>query len=61
LPIRPSLKGFLVACTLPFAMVANLIRIVVIAVRAYNIGPVVFQTTFQWLTATTVFAFALIT
>lgn len=60
LPIRPSLKVFLVACTFPFAMLANLVRIVVIAVLAYNIGPVVFQTTFHWLTGTTVFTLALI-
>jgi len=60
LPIRPSLKILLVACTFPFAMLANLIRIVVIAVLAYNIGPVVFRTTFHWLTGTTVFILALI-
>jgi EpsI family protein len=59
LPIRPSLKVLLVACTFPFAMVANLIRIVVIAVLAYNFGAIVFQSTFHWLTGTTVFLLAL--
>jgi EpsI family protein len=60
LPIRTSLKILLVACTLPFAMVANLIRIVIIAVLAYNFGAIVFQTTFHWLTGTTVFLLALV-
>lgn len=59
LPIRASSKVFLVACTFPFAMLANLIRIVVIAVLAYNFGAVVFQSTFHWLTGTTVFLLAL--
>ncbi len=60
LPVRNSLKILLVACTFPFAMIANLIRIVVIAVLAYNIGAIVFQSTFHWLTGTTVFLLALI-
>jgi EpsI family protein len=59
LPIRASLKVLLVACTFPFAMLANLFRIVVIAVLAYNFGAVVFQSTFHWLTGTTVFLLAL--
>jgi EpsI family protein len=60
LPIRTSLKILLVACTFPFAMVANLIRIVIIAVLAYNFGAIVFQSTFHWLTGTTVFLLALL-
>ena len=54
LPTRNSLKVLLVACTFPFAMIANLIRIVVIAVLAYNLGAIVFQSTFHWLTGTTI-------
>jgi EpsI family protein len=60
LPTRISWKVLLVACTFPFAMIANLIRIVVIAVLAYNFGTVVFQSTFHWLTGTTVFLIALV-
>jgi EpsI family protein len=60
LPIRASLKVFLAVCTFPFAMAANLIRIVVIAVLAYNLGAIVFQSTFHWLTGTTVFLLALL-
>jgi EpsI family protein len=60
LPTRISCKVLLVACTFPFAMIANLIRIVVIAVLAYNFGTVVFQSTFHWLTGTTVFLLALV-
>lgn len=60
LPIRTSMKVLLVACTLPFAMIANLIRIVIISVLAYNFGSIVFQSTFHWLTGTTVFTIALV-
>jgi EpsI family protein len=60
LPIRRSLKVLLVICTFPFAMIANLIRIVVISVLAYKIGPIVFQSTFHWLTGTTIFVLALV-
>lgn len=60
LPVRTHMKVLLVACTFPFAMIANLIRIVVISVLAYNFGAIVFQSTFHWLTGTTVFSIAII-
>lgn len=59
LPVRPSLKCFLVACTFPFALVANLFRIILTAILAYNFGPVVLQSVFHGFSGTVTFLLAL--
>jgi EpsI family protein len=60
LPLRSWLKSLLVACTFPFAVVANLVRIVVTAILAYKFGPVVFQSTFHAFSGTVTFLLALL-
>ncbi len=59
LPLRFSLKCLLVACTFPFAIIANLFRIVLTVVLAYNFGSVVFQSYFHGFSGTFTFVLAL--
>ncbi len=57
LPVRRALKLILIAGAVPFAVVANLVRIIVTAALAYRFGPVVFHTTLHAFSG--VFAFLL--
>ena len=59
LPVRTSLKCLLVACTFPFALVANLFRIILTGVLVYNFGPVVLQSSFHGFSGTVTFLLAL--
>ena len=60
LPIRFHLKILLVACTFPFAITANLFRIIITAVLAYNFGSVVFQSLFHGFSGMATFLLALV-
>lgn len=59
LPVRATLKCLLVACTFPFALVANLFRIILTAILVYNFGPVVLQSSFHAFSGTVTFVLAL--
>ena len=59
LRLQWSLKFLLLACTFPFAVVANLFRIIITVVLAYNFGPAVFQSTFHALSGTVTFLTAM--
>ena len=59
LPIRAILKFLLVIGTFPFAIIANLFRIILTAILAYHFGPVVLQSTFHGLSGTFTFLLAL--
>ena len=60
LPIRLTLKGLLLIGTVPFALAANLLRIVVTAILAYHFGPAVFQSSFHAFSGTFTFTLALL-
>lgn len=59
LPLRFSLKILLVVCTFPFAVAANLFRIILTVILAYYFGPVVFQSYFHGFSGTFTFVLAL--
>jgi EpsI family protein len=60
LPVAPRIKLSLVLSTLPIAVFANLVRIIVVAVMAYFIGPVTLEMLFHRFSGTTTFLLALI-
>ena len=59
LPLRFRLKCLLVALTFPFAIIANLFRIVLTVVLAYNFGSVIFQSYFHGFSGMFTFVLAL--
>ncbi len=59
LPLRTGLKIVLVMLTFPLAVAANLFRIIVTAILAYNFGPGVFQSTFHAFSGMVTFLLAL--
>lgn len=60
LPLPTWLKLIMIVATLPFAIIANLFRIVVTAILAYQFGRIVFETTFHAFSGTFTFLVALI-
>jgi EpsI family protein len=59
LPVRFFLKVMLVICTFPFALIANLFRIILTVILAYNFGPAVFESYFHAFSGTFTFVLAL--
>jgi len=60
LPIRLTLKALLLIGTVPFAVAANLFRIVVTAILAYHFGSAVFQSSFHAFSGTFTFTLGLL-
>jgi EpsI family protein len=60
LPLRFIIKCLLVGLTFPFAIIANLFRIVLTVILAYNFGLVVFQTYFHSFSGMFTFVIALL-
>jgi EpsI family protein len=59
LPVAARVKAVLVLSTFPIAVFANLVRIIVVAVLAYFIGPVTLEMLFHRFSGTTTFLLAL--
>jgi EpsI family protein len=59
LPASPRVKSLLVLSTIPIAVLANLVRIIVVAVMAYYIGPATLDMLFHRFSGTTTFLLAL--
>ena len=60
LPLATRLKAVLLLSTFPIAILANLVRIIVVAVLAYIIGPVTLEMWFHRFSGTTTFLLALV-
>src|SRR5204862_2561020 len=59
LPIRPSLRLLLIVSAAPFAIMANLVRMMITAILAYFLGPIVFQTTMHAVSGSLTFLLGL--
>ena len=59
LPVRLRIKFLLVLSTLPIAIFANFVRITVVAIMAYYIGPITLDMLFHRFSGTTTFLLAL--